>query len=107
MKTVVKVPKQVQLGGHTYKIFYKPYLSKDNGIRGRINHRRQEIHIEPENPVSQQNATILHEIIHFIETIYALDLTEEDADRISEGLLQVFSDGFGIEFDWSDIVETE
>ncbi|GAH53391.1 unnamed protein product, partial [marine sediment metagenome] len=33
-KTVLKIPKQIQVGGHTYKITYKPFLGKDNGIRG-------------------------------------------------------------------------
>jgi len=103
MKTVIKIPKQIQIGGHTYQVFYKPYLSSDSGNRGRINHRKQVIHIEPENPISQQNVTILHEIIHFTENIFSLNLTDEDTDRISEGLLQVLSDSFGIEFDWSDI----
>lgn len=104
MKTVIKIPKQIQIGGHTYQVFYKPYLSKDDGIRGSIIHRKQVIYIEPENPISQQNATILHEILHFIDTIFDLNLTDEDTDRISEGLFQVLSDSFGIEFDWSDIV---
>ena len=106
MKTVIKIPKQIQIGGHTYKVFYRPYLSKDDGNRGGINHRKQVIYIEPENPASQKNATMLHEILHFIETVFALNLTDDDVDRISEGLLQVFSDGFGVEFDWGDI-ETE
>ncbi|KKN21395.1 hypothetical protein LCGC14_0925800 [marine sediment metagenome] len=103
MKTVIKIPKQIQIGAHVYNIFYKPHLSKDSGNRGQINHRKQIIFIDSENPTSQQNATIFHEVIHFIDTVLALHLTEDDTDRISEGLLQVLSDGFGIEFDWSDI----
>ena len=103
MATVVKVPKQIQIGGHTYKVLYKPYLSKDDGNRGGINHRKQVIYIEPENPASQKNATMLHEILHFIETVFDLNLTDEDTDRISEGLFQVLSDSFGVEFDWGDI----
>ena len=99
----IVIPKQIQIGGHIYKVKYKPYLSKDVGTRGSINHRKQEIYIEPENPLSQKNATILHEIIHFIEAVFDLDLADETADRISEGLLQVLSDSFGIEFDWSNI----
>jgi len=43
MVTVLKIPKQIQIGGHTYKVFYKPYLSKDDGNRGGINHRKQVI----------------------------------------------------------------
>ena len=107
MKTVVKIPKQIQIGGHTYEVFYKPYLSKDNGDRGVIKHRIQEIHIAPENPKSQRDVTIIHEIIHLMEFIFAFDLTEGDTERIAEGLFQVFSDSFGIEFDWSDIGEKE
>ncbi len=107
MKTVIKVPEQIQIGAHAYKILYKPYLSKDSGERGRINHRKQEIYIEPENPISQQNATLLREIIHLIENVFALNLTDEDTDRISEGLLQVFSDGLGIKLDWSGIGDEE
>ena len=107
MKIVVKVPKQIQIGGHTYKVFYKPFLSKDDGNRGGINHRKQVIYFEPENPASQKNATLLHEILHFIETVFALELSDECVDRISEGLFQVFSDSFGVEFDWGDIGKVE
>lgn len=99
----VKIPKTIQVVGHTYKVLYKSHLSKDRGIRGRINHRLQEIQIEPENPVSQKNQTMLHEILHFIETTFAMDLSDDDIDRLAEGLYQVLSDSFGIEFDWSNI----
>tara|TARA_Y100000310_G_scaffold177357_1_gene177442 strand:+ start:9354 stop:9719 length:366 start_codon:yes stop_codon:yes gene_type:complete len=107
VKTVVKIPKQIKVGGHTYRIIYEPHLSKDTGNRGHINHRKQIIGIDPENPKSQQDATLLHEIIHLTETVFDLDLSDADTDRISEGLFQVLSDSFGIEFNWDNIDEKE
>lgn len=106
-KITIKVPKQIQVGGHSYKVLYKSHLSKDDDIRGCIRHRQQEIWIEPENPLSQKNATILHEIMHFANVIFSIDLTESAIDRIAEGLFQVLSDSFEIEFDWSDISEED
>lgn len=101
--TKIRVPKEIKVGGHTYKVTYRKFLGKDTGDRGVTAHRRQKIEVDPDNPYSQKNATLLHEILHLIEIVFNLDLRDEDTDRISEGLYQVLSDSFGIKFDWSNI----
>jgi len=103
MRTTVKIPKHISVGGHTYSITHKPLLSKENGIRGHIVHNRQIIQIEPENPLTQRNVTLLHEAIHLVDAIFSLDLSESDTNGLAEGLYQILSDSFGIDFDWGDV----
>ncbi len=103
MGTVIKVPRELKVGGLIYKVIYRPLLSKDEGVRGLINHRKELIQIEPENPLDQRSSTLYHEVIHLIDTVFALDMTEESTERLANGLFQVLSSSFGIDLDWSDI----
>lgn len=99
----VKVPKQIKIGSHTYAVMYRYHLGKDEGFRGTIEHRPQEIHIDPINPLSQRNVTLLHECIHLITTVWSVGLDDDAIDRIAEGLGELLYNNFGIELDWSDI----
>ena len=99
----VKIPKEIKIGSHNYRVKYKPFLSKDSGFRGTIEHRLQEIWIDPENPPSQRDATLLHEGLHLISTVFSCSLDDDAIDRVAEGLAEFLFNNLGIEFDWSEI----
>ena len=99
----VKVPKQIKIGAHTYSVCYKQFLGKDMGFRGTIEHRLQEIWIDPDNPESQKAETLIHEVLHLIGSVFSTGLDDSNVDRIAEGFLELLANNLGIEFDWSDI----
>lgn len=95
----MRIPKQLKVGGHWYKIIY-PYSFRERTDRmGHCDYAMQEIVIsESDNngvkvPQSKTKETFLHEILHAVDWVYNADsLKEEDIDRMAEGLYQVLSD---------------
>jgi len=103
---VVLVPSCIQIGGHPYSIKFDQSL-QDSGDYGTINHRTQEISINPERPESQRGTSLLHEIVHLVNHIYvASKLEDEEIARFSQGMYQAIV-SLGITFDWSNIKEKE
>ena len=65
----VKIPKQIQAGGHWYKIILDERI--DNfGQRGDINYKKQTIAINPNNPASQREESLIHELHHLVNQVY-------------------------------------
>jgi len=101
----IKVSKEIKIGAHSYKVVYKKHLGKDQGFRGTIEHRQEEIWIDPENPLCQRNCTLLHEAMHLISGVFSIGLEDDAIDRVAEGMAEFLFNNLGIEFDWSDIKE--
>lgn len=98
----IKVPKQIQVGGHTYSIALSKDL-KDSDSWGAVNNRLQIIVINIERPESQRVEALIHEILHVINNVYHNgNLEEGDVSDVSEGFCQVFSQ-LGIKLDWSEV----
>jgi len=98
----IKVPTQIQIGGHTFSILFDRSL-EDTNLYGSTNFRLQEIKINPLRPPSQQVEALIHEFHHIVAVVYANNsVSEEVVDSTSEGFLQVFNQ-FNTELDWSDI----
>ena len=96
-----KVPKQIQVGGHTYTIGLSKDL-KDSNSNAAVNHRLLAILIDDDRPESQKIEGLFHEVIHIISHVYGVDLEEAQVDCLGQGIFQVFAQ-LGIELDWSDI----
>jgi len=102
----IKVPKQIQVGGHWYKIVFDKSQQPDGHAATTV-WRKQRIEIDPALPESGKVESLGHEIIHIINQVYMhQDLREQDVDPLSEGLYQVFSQ-LDIELDWSEIETIE
>ncbi len=99
--TTIKVPKQIQIGGHTYTIGLSRDL-KDSNSNAAVNHRLLAILIDSDRPESQKIEGLFHEVIHIINRIYGGDLEEAQIDCLGQGIFQVFAQ-LGIELDWRDI----
>lgn len=51
---LIRVPTTIKIGTHTYKVTYKEHLSKDEGNRGSLCHRLEQMWIEPTNPSARE-----------------------------------------------------
>ncbi len=87
------IPRQLKIGGFTYAVEYKEH---DEDLRSRNRYGEhhastRKIILESSFSAEQVNNTFLHEILHAIDAIYNNDkLQEEDNERISYGLHQIF-----------------
>jgi len=97
----IKVPKEIQIGCHSHKVFLKDNTTSD--FDGDAYHRQEMIRVEEKLPPTQRGATFLHESLHFISQIYSVTLAERDINSLSEGLGQLLFSDLGIELDWSEI----
>ena len=99
----VKVPRQIPLGAHTYKVVFRPNFLAIDKLTGQVNHHSQVIEIEPILAETEKAQVLMHEQLHIIDNQYSLSLSEADIDRIAEGITEFLLRGLGLEFDWSDI----
>ncbi len=104
MTTKVKVPAQINVGGHKFRIKYDSDLDDENDS-GKTHLIRYVIDINPNRTNERKALTLLHELLHAIDLIYnQYDLGEKQTTTLAEGLFQVFTE-LGIEFDWSEVHE--
>lgn len=97
----LKIPPEVQVGGHVYSIALSPDL-KDSDCHAAVNHRLLLLLVNADRPESQKVEGLGHELIHIIDDVYDCDLEETQINRMAQGLFQVFSQ-LGIEVDWSEV----
>ena len=100
----VRVPKQIKIGVHSYKVIFSHYLKGVGEGDGAAQHEWQKILIAPELPPSQRAVTLLHEVLHIISKNYKCGLPEDTLDRLDEGLGEFLLNNLHIEFDRSDII---
>jgi len=88
-RTKLKLPTQLKIGGHTYKIqLIEESLLEDNETCGRIDRSKGLILIGKNLMQSEKEVTLFHEIIHGING----ELKEELVDSLAQGIYQVLSD---------------
>ena len=103
----IKVPREVKIGTHTFKVKLNPHLQTDEKNYGDINYRTEEIRIWADAPLSLRNEVLLHEIIHLAQHIYRVEISDPDIDRVAETIGQFLFNNLQIRFDWSDISEVD
>ena len=102
----VKIPKEIKLLTHTYKIKFDTKELASAGTGGLTKHLYQEIILDNvAYKPSEVDQIFLHEYIHVIERHLCVKLDDADVERISEGLADLLFNNLGIEFDWSLIKE--
>lgn len=75
----------IKVAGNVYTIRADQDL-ENQGILGEANFNTHEILINPLYSKQQQEAVLLHEIIHVINYVYNVGLDEEHVDRLARGL---------------------
>lgn len=96
----IKIPPELKIGGHTFKIVNNSDLDSD-GLRARIDFKRLVISIHPHKKSSVKAQGFIHEIMHSIDYIYLNRRIDNDdiIEPLAEGLWQLLEQ-LGIEFDF-------
>ena len=98
----IKVPQRIRIGGHYYEILLSDDIA-DRGKSGECNHKKQTLLINTSRPESQKIESLIHEIIHAIDSIYGSDdMPEATVSGLSEGLYQVFQQ-LGLSLNWKEL----
>ena len=91
----MKIPKQIKIGGHIYKIIYK------DGFKDTLNDKPgickllgNKIFVNKNNDcsLSQQEESLIHEIIEAINYNYQLDLSHQNISILGSTIYQVLKD---------------
>jgi len=89
----MKIPTKIKIGGHIFDI-YKEDRSK-NGIDGKLgscNAARNTIWLDTNQPQTQLENTLLHEIIEAINWQQQLELDHKTISQLENALYQVLHD---------------
>jgi len=99
----MKFLKKIKIAGHEYKIIYPCNSITKDGAVGTASHDFDEIKIceKYKNKRARVNSeieeTLLHEILHCVDRTYNnAMLSENQINRLSQGLYQVLKDNFGL-----------
>lgn len=82
------LPKKVNILGQLWDINFVPDL-KDKKLRPRLglcNHDMLKIEVEVNIPLEFKREILLHEIIHAVDSAFALKLSEFQVDKLARGL---------------------
>ena len=87
------IPKTLKIGGHIYEVILRD-REKNDGCHdaGTCDNGFCKIWINESWAKSQQESTLLHEIIEAINFNYKLDLTETQIHGLETSLYQVLKD---------------
>ena len=101
-------PTKIKIGGHFVNVEVSSYEPRTNGNMGSSWNSHNLIQISTRFPKSQQEVTLLHEILHHIlnnlghgydRTLGSSAIhTEQNVEAISQALYQVFKDNPSIKF---------
>lgn len=84
----MKIPKQLKIGGHLVTVFLDTTKFETDDKCGHADANKNEIVIDSNLSQSQQESTLLHEILHFINA----PLDHALLDSLAEQLYQVLKD---------------
>jgi hypothetical protein len=90
----LKLPDKIRIFGIDYEVQYERFDEKVqlSNLSGSVMSCQQKIQINSGNARGQQEATLLHEIIHAIDYRLGFDFSEAVTQALSSGLYQVLND---------------
>jgi len=84
--------KEIKAFGHKYKVKYENDCWDRTGDRAYIQHKYHEIVIDSNYPKSEQEESLLHEIMEIIKDKLQIDITHKDLSATSEGLYHILKE---------------
>ncbi len=90
------IPESVKIGGITYRIVYASKVDDRDKYNGVIEYRSCEIRLRENVSEQRMKKVLLHEILHGIDDVANIGLTEQQTDAVASGLYQVTVDNPGI-----------
>ena len=89
----MQIPDKVKVGHRDYLVEMVPQL--DDGSRelyGECRYDDEVIRLCTRYPTNQQKCTLIHELIHAVDEMYHVGLSEKQVIRLGKGIYQVIKD---------------
>lgn len=87
------IPEKVKIGWKTYEIQKKEAVVSDGReCYGAIDFDKQIIEMRQNNSKEQEEATLIHEVLHGVSDMSHLDFSEDTVTRLAEALYTVATD---------------
>lgn len=102
-KMKIKVPKRIKIASHTYEVAFDNRATDSAGTMALTRPLYETILLSKEAKEGWRNQLFLHEVLHMIDRFWFTQISEENLERLSEGLAVFLFDNLGIELDWSEI----
>lgn len=86
------LPDSLRIGAHEYAVRLRDDLrdaQTDSRIWGHYDPARLEVAVLAELPPTRRLASLLHEVVHAVADMMAVEVSERDVDCLAEGLAQV------------------
>ena len=87
------IPKKIKIGWKSYEVKHaKETLNSGDALYGQIDYDKQVITLRDSNTAIQDEATLVHEVLHGISDMYGLDLNEKTVTLLGDALYTVMRD---------------
>ncbi len=88
---------KIKLGSSYYELVFEDVVYiNDKRVNGYINYEDGVIKVAATLPNVALEETLIHEILHGIETEYALELEEREIQLLSRGIISMIIDNKGL-----------
>lgn len=89
----MKIPLGVKIGYKDYNIEQVDNLNDGTAILyGLVNYDEEKILLNKKYTRNQRECTLIHEVIHAIDDLNEIDLTEEQVVKLGKGMYQFIKD---------------
>jgi Zn-dependent peptidase ImmA (M78 family) len=89
----VKRPERVRVLGKQFQIKFHPEGSEEmEGNLGMCSYDKQIVYVEEGMPLENEQSTVFHELIHAVEEMMQLGLSEEHVKGLEVGLFALLRD---------------
>jgi len=85
----IVLPAKVKILGKDYSINFRDELMEAMGLMGRVSSQHQLIELDGNQAFQQVQDTALHEVLHAISSLQALELEENTVIRLTTALMDL------------------
>lgn len=88
----MNIPEKVRIGGHEIEVTFEKSMARDMDTMGTSCFNALQIRIDETLPQTAKESVFLHEIIHIIDRMNNIELSEKQVIQLESGLYQVIQD---------------
>jgi len=88
----MKIPKTLRISGHDVKVNLKKDLARDERNMGQSCLHGMYINIDATILKTMQESTLIHEILHVINELNNIELSEKQIIQLECGIYQIIND---------------
>lgn len=81
-----RIPTQIKIKGHTWEVLWSPTIVQDEHVMGETRFNPNQIIIKTGQTPKESVHTYIHEVLHAIDHVYGIGLTERQVILLESAL---------------------